>query len=227
MRILGLLIVIVGVSLPIANAQGTDAPDGARIESAEVSGLAMDRLSPGLRQDIDALVGEGLNREHVGELAARIEAELPELIVAVRHVQRPDGEVQVIFLVARISENPDLAANINARYIVDSVKISGIADAEVSQELRDDMQALVGDRLDPDQAQRLRDRLAAELPGYKVTRRISRGHESERIRVIFVVREPDTPRWIPFAPSRSKLVYHSDLGWSGVLDIPMGGVTIA
>ena len=93
----------------------------------------------------------------------------------------------------------------------------------MSQELRDDLQDLVGERLDPDQAQRLHDRLAAELSGYSVRRRISRGRESERIRVIFIVGKPDTPRWIDFAPSTSKFVYHSDLKWGGVLDIPMGG----
>ena len=86
----------------------------------------MDRLSSELRHDIDALIGAGLNREHVDELAARIEAELPELVVAVRNVQRPFGEVRVIFLVARINENRDLASNINARYTVESVTISGI-----------------------------------------------------------------------------------------------------
>ena len=102
-------------------------PEGAIIGSAEVSGLGVDRLSSELQQDIDALVGEGLSHERVGQLAARIEAELPEFIVAVRSVQRPDGAVRVIFLVARIIDNPDLASNINARYTVDSVKISGIA----------------------------------------------------------------------------------------------------
>ena len=223
MRTLGLLVAIVGLSFPVANAQDTDAPEGALIESVEVSGLSLDRLSPELRQDIDALVGEGLNRERVGELAACIEVELPELIVAVRNVQRPDGKVRVIFLVARISDDRDLATNINTRYIVDSVEISGVPDTEVSQELRDDLQALVGKRLDPDEAQRFHDRLAAELPGYHVRRRISRGRQSETIRVTFIVGEPDTPRWIRFAPSRSKFVRHSDLGRSGVLDIPMGG----
>ncbi len=223
MRTLGLLLAIVGVSFAVANAQDTDAPEGAIIKSAEVSGLAIDRLSSALQRDIDALVGEGLSHERVAQLAAQIEAELPELIVAVRSVQRPDGEARVIFLVARISDNPDLASNINARYTVDSVEISGIPSDDVSQELRDDLQDLVGERLDPDQAQRLHDRLAAELPGYTVRRRISRGRESERIRVIFIVGKPDTPRWIDFASSTSKLVYHSDLAWGGVLDIPMGG----
>ncbi len=29
--------------------------------------------------------------------------------------------------------------------------------------------------------------------------------------------------WIPFTPSRSKIVYHAYQGWSGALDIPLGG----
>ena len=185
--------------------------------------MALNRLSPGLRQAINALVGNRLNRAQIGELASRLEAEQPEFVVAVRNVLRPDGEVRVIFLVARISDDRDISSNINARYTVDSVEISGIPDTAVSQELRDDMQALVGDRLDPDEADRLRDRLAAELPEYNVRRRVSRGRRSARVRVIFVVSEIETPPWIDFAASRSKLVYHSTLGWSGVLDIPMGG----
>ena len=223
MRPLGLLVVIVGLAFPVANAQEPDAPEGAPIASVEVSGFSVNQLSPGLRQAIDALVRGPLSQARVVELASRIEAEQPELVVAVRSVLRPDGEARVIFLVARISDDRDIASNINARYTVDSVEISGVEDSAVSQELRDDMQALVGERLDPDEAARLHERLEAELPGYTVRRRVRRGRRSARVRVIFVVSELETPRWIPFAPSRSKLVYHSTLGWSGVLDIPMGG----
>ena len=211
MRTFGLLVAIVGLSVAVAHAQADDPPEGALIESVEVSGLALDRLSSELRHALDMLVGRELNRERVDELAGRIEAERPELIVAVRNIPRPDGEARVIFLVARISDDRDLVSNINARYTVDAVKISGIPDARVSQGLRDDLQALVGDRLE------------AELPGYTVRRRISRGRRSERIRVSFIVTEPDRPRWIPFAASRSQFVYHSDLAWGGVLDILMGG----
>ena len=38
------------------------------------------------------------------------------------------------------------------------------------------------------------------------------------IRVVFEIFEEP---WIRFAPTRSKLVYHAQQGWSGVLDIPM------
>ena len=95
-------------------------------------------------------------------------------------------------------------------------------DSEISQSLRDRLQALVGKRLDHDEAEELNDRLEAERPGFDVHRRISRGSERGRIRVVFEFSEKEGTRWIPFTGSRSKFVYHSEQGWSGVLDIPMG-----
>jgi len=223
MRTLTLLLVLLGAAPVLAaDAQEADAPEGSLIEAAEVSGLPLDQLSPGLRQDIEALAGTPLNRERVGELAARIEAEQPEFVAAVRSVPRPDGKARVIFLIARISDDRDLVSNINARYTVESVEICGIPETEISQPLRDRLQALVGGRLDHDEAERLDDLLAAERPGYDVKRRISRGSEPGRIRVVFEFNESEGTRWIPFTPSRSKFVYHSDQGWSGVLDVPMG-----
>jgi hypothetical protein len=218
MRTLALLLVILSHPWPVAHAQEADAPEGAIVEAVEISGFSPNDLSPGLRKDIDALVGTPLNGERVRELASRIEGEQPEVVAAVRSVSRPDGKARVIFLVARISDDTDLTENINARYIVESVEIEGPS-SDVSPQLRDDLQKLVGRRLDTEEAEQLRDRLESELPGRDVSRRISKGSQSGRIRVVFEVFEEP---WIRFAPPRSKLVYHAEQGWSGVLDIPMG-----
>jgi hypothetical protein len=216
MRTLALLFTLLGLPLVAAHAQDSDAPEGAVIDAVEISGFSLSSLSPGLQQDINTLVGTALARERLDELASRIEDEQPEVVAAVRTVARSDGKARVVFLVARISEDTDLTENINARYVVESVEIEGPSD-EVSQQLRDDLQKLVGRRLDTDEAEELRDRLEDELPGRDVARRISKGSESGRIRVVFeVFVEP----WIPFVPPRSKLVYHAEQGWSGVLDIP-------
>src|SRR5690606_24249248 len=67
------------------------------------------------------------------------------------------------------------------------------------------------------------DALAAELPGHDVTRRILRGSQQGRIRVVFDVSEVDAPRWIRSPASRSKFVYHGDQVWSGVLDMSFVG----
>ena len=217
MRTLALLVLLLGLSFVQANAQEADAPEGAIIDSVEMSGFSPYNLSPGLQKEFDSLVGSPLNRERLNQLVSRIEGEQPEMVAAVRSVARPDGKAHVIFLVARISEDTDLSENINARYIVESVEIEGPS-SEVSQQLRDDLQKLVGRRLDSDEAEELRDRLEDELPGRDVSRRISKGSQPGMIRVVFEIFEEP---WIRFAPTRSKLVYHAQQGWSGVLDIPM------
>jgi hypothetical protein len=217
-----LLLCIVGVAARPAAAQDSEPWDGARIQSAEVVGLASDELSPGLRRDIDALAGRSLARPDLSQLARRIEEERPEVVVAMRIDPRDGGEVRVFFLVARISDDAGLGSNINARYEVESVEIEGLKEHEISAALRDRLQALVGTRLDPAEADRLIDALKAEQPGYDVSRRIERGSRRGRIHVVFKFTETEGLRWIPFAKSRSKFVYHSDAGWSGLHDIPMG-----
>ncbi len=224
MRTLALLLALVAAPFA-AHAQQAVVPDGAIVESAEVSGLALDQLSPGLQQEIAALAGQPLNRERLNALAARIEGERPDVVAGVRDVAQPDGRVRVVFLVARISDNEDLAENINARYTVEHVEVTGIPDRKVSQELLDELQALVGKPHDPTEADRLARKLEAELPDYEVSRRMRRGDESGRIRLVFEIRRSERSRWLRFTPSRSKLVYHQDQGWSGVIDLPIGGRT--
>ncbi|MGH9199617.1 MAG: hypothetical protein ACRD2A_00080, partial [Vicinamibacterales bacterium] len=222
MRTCGLLLTLLVASAKAATDQQPVVPQGTIITAAQVTGFDVDRLSPGLREDIRNLAGTPLTQGPLDALAARIEAERPQYVAAVRAVMDPDGQARVFFVVGRqeVRERDD---NINARYIVESVAIEDVPETYVSQSLRDDLRALVGDRLDPDEADKLHDRLEAELPGYDVKRRIRRGSQRGRIRVVFEVREGEGLRLIRFRPSRSKIVFHSDLGWSGVLDIPIGG----
>ena len=112
MRTLTLLLLLASIAAPSskASAQETEPAEGTRIESAEVSGLALDQLSPGLQRDIEALKGDRFERERINRLAQRIEEEHPEVVAAVRTVPRPDEDVRVIFLVARISDDGDLVS---------------------------------------------------------------------------------------------------------------------
>ena len=223
MRSLVLLLLLGSLSLPpLAAAQDAEPPEGTVIESVDVTGLSLDQLSVELRRDIESLAGERLNRERLNRLAARIQNEHPEVVAAVRSVARPDDTARVIFVVARISEDGDLASNINARYVVERVEIAGIPEEDVSRSLRDRLQALVGRRFDNDEADDLTEDLRQELAGHTVRRHIERGSAPGQIRVVFEVHEAP---WIPFLPTRSKFVYHSDLGWSGAIDIPMGGAS--
>jgi surface antigen Omp85-like protein len=225
MRIVTLLLLLASLAVPcaVARAQEPEPAEGTRIESAEVSGFSIDQLSPGLQRDIESLKGERFQRDRIDRLVQRIEEEHPEVVAAVRTVSRPDDQVRVIFLVARISDDGDLVANINARYPVESVEIRGIPETDISQALRDRLQRLIGGKLDNDEADDLINRLTGERPGYDVSRRIERGTRPGQIRVVFEFSEAERLRWMPFVRSRSRYVYHSDQGWSGVHDIPMGG----
>lgn len=205
-----------------APAPSAAAPAIPLIESADVVGLPREDLSSDLRRDIEALAGAPLDRERLAALAARIDAEHPELAASVRDVTGPDGRVRVVFVLTRIDENEALAANINTRYTVERVDIRGIDEARVSRALLDDLHALVGRPLEDEEADRLAGRLHDEFPEHEVGRSVSRGDETGRVRVTFLVRRSEASWWVPFARNGSKLVYHADQGWSGVFDIPFG-----
>ena len=95
-------------------------------------------------------------------------------------------------------------------------------DAELTQALRDDLQALVGKRLDSGEADRLQERMERELPRYDVSRRIQRGSEVGRIRLVYEARKKELPHWLRFEPLRSNAIFHSDQGWGSYLDLGIG-----
>src|SRR5262245_42866107 len=98
LNVLLLLLFLVVAGAP-ADAQDIEPVDGARIESAELSGFPLNKLSPGLQRDIEALAGSPLERERINGLAQRIEEEHPDVVAAARAVARPEGQARVIFLV--------------------------------------------------------------------------------------------------------------------------------
>src|SRR4029078_9664054 len=100
-------------------------------------------------------------QERLDELTARLEAERPRYVAAVRAAMDPDGQARVFFMMGR-QDQPDHDDNVNARYIVDDVDITGISELKISQALRDEMHALVGKRLDSSDADRLEERLETE-----------------------------------------------------------------
>lgn len=201
--------------------QRPTVPDGTIISSVDVSGFDAERLSPGLRQDIRALEGTPLNQERLVGLAARIEGERPGHVAAVRAVMDPDGRAHVTFIVGERDRERD-EDNVNTRYVVDHVAIEGVPDSDVSAALHDDLQALVGRRLDSDEADRLRDRIQRELPGYDVSRRISRGDEPGHIRIVYELRKKEPPPWLRFEPTRVNAIYHSEQGWGSFLTLGIG-----
>ena len=226
MRILTRWISIAVVSLLLAplaaRAQETTPPDGTRIASAQVSGLELSKLSPGLQEDIGKLIGSALDRQKLRELAARLEAEQPRYVAAVRVTPEPDGSARVVFVVARMRD-PEHQANVNAKYIVEHVDIRGVADKDITAEMRVDMEALTGKPLDSELAERLEARLKSAFGDYNVERRTGRGSQPGQIRVVFQLTRTEQSRWLRFEPLEANALYHSDQGWGAMLPLTLSG----
>jgi predicted outer membrane protein len=222
MKTLPVLILLLALPLAAAQAQETEPPDGTRISSALVSGLDLDRLSSGLREEIEKLTGTSVNRQALRDLAARIETEHPRYILAVRISQAPDGGARVVFVAARMPDE-QREANINDRYTVEDVEIKGVPERNLSQALRDDLHALAGRPLDSDEADRLETRLKDALPGYEVSRRSVKGSQPGRIKLIFVANQAEWSRWLRFEPVTADAVFHSEQGWGANLPLSMSG----
>jgi hypothetical protein len=225
MRTVGLLLTLLVTTAQAATDQQPVVPEGTIITAAQVTGFDIDRLSPGLREDIRNLAGTALTQARLDALAARIEAERPRYVAAVRAVMDPDGQARVFFVVGRqeVAERDD---NINARYVVEQADIRGVPDEELTQALRDDLDALVGQRLDSGAADRLQERIERELPQYDVSRRMQRGSQVGRIKLVYEARKKELPQWLRFESLRSNALFHSDQGWGSFLDLGIGDRTI-
>ncbi len=215
MRILARCVLIVITLLLLAparaNAQETNPPDGAAIKSAQVSGIELSKLSPGLQADIAKLTGSALDRQQLRELAARLEAEQPRYVAALRVTAEPEGGARVVIVVARMRD-PEHEANINAKYIVEDVEITGVRDSDITAEMRADQQALIGKPLDSELAERLATRLRSAFTSYNLERRTSAGVSPARSKSPSTSRGPNSRdgsagnRWRPmrsFTPIRA------------------------
>ena len=222
MKILSLFIALLAIARPAAAAQETEPPDGTRIVSALVSGLDLNRLSPGLREDIGKVAGTALNRQLLRDLAARIETEHPRYIAGVRVSQDPAGGARVVFVVAPLLDR-QREADINSRYVVEEVDLRGVPERDLNQALRDDLHGLEGRPLDSEEADRLETRLREALPDYEIRRRSVRGSQPGRIRLIYDAQRAEWTRWLRFEPIEMNTIFHSDQGWGANLPLSISG----
>ena len=225
MRSLGLLITLLAVSPQAATDQTPAVAPGTIITSAHVTGFDVERLSPGLREEITRLEGTPLDQQRLDELAARIEAERPRYVAAVRSVLDPDGRARVFFVMGR-RDQPDRDDNVNTRYVVERAELSGVRDEELTQVLRDALAAFVGKRLDSPEAGQLQEQIERDLPNYDVSRRIRRGSQPGTIRLVYEAQRRELPAWLRFEPLKTNVIYHSDQGWGSFLSLNMGNRTV-
>jgi len=121
----------------------------------------------------------------------------------------------------------DSDLNVNRRYTVDSVIVAGkgwranVAEPteKLSNGLRRDMMALIGQKLNPGVLDDVATRIKKELSAREVSHHIVRAEVPDHVRVEFEVKQSS----FGVTANLTKLLYNSRQGWSGG---GMGGVTV-
>ncbi|HSB13478.1 MAG TPA: BamA/TamA family outer membrane protein [Bryobacteraceae bacterium] len=105
--------------------------------------------------------------------------------------------------------------NVNSRYRVERVDISDNGINRISRTLREDLDRLVGEKLNPQKLDRLAQRIRRELNARLVQQKLERGTQPEQVIVLFEVtgRRPRQN----FDASMTRGVYHAKQGWSGAI----------
>ncbi len=109
--------------------------------------------------------------------------------------------------------------NVNEKYEVESVLVSGIPESKISKTLNADLQKLVGEKYNEEASNKLAKRLRQELREYSVTVKLKPGDEADHVKLIF---ETERIRWKRFEVPIPPVVYHSKEGLSGALDFSFG-----
>ena len=106
--------------------------------------------------------------------------------------------------------------NVNSKYTVERVDITGGSKNQVSRGLREDLESLVGQHVNPETLERLARRIRSELRARLVSHKITRGSEPEKVAILFEVKGRRPMKGSDL--SLTKGVYHAKQGWSGALD---------
>jgi hypothetical protein len=112
------------------------------------------------------------------------------------------------------------SVNVNSRYIVEAVEITGFNTARMGDALRDRLQRIVGASYDTDILDELARQMRKDLHAKAVTQHLTRGSSPENVKVVFDV----TRRSAAVDISVPKFLYHSKQGWSAQVE---GTTTIA
>ena len=106
---------------------------------------------------------------------------------------------------------PSADLNVNSRYTVESIDFDHRSHYRLSNSLLEEMQHVVGQRLNSETLNRLATRICGELRAHSVTFRLARGQEPDHVKVVLDVDR----RAGYFDLSIPKFTYNSKLGLSG------------
>jgi len=113
-----------------------------------------------------------------------------------------------------LAGSADQEINVNTRYTVESVELSGQDKAAISTGLRSELTHLIGEKLNPTALDDLAVRIRRELHVHEVSHRVLRGVNPNHVRVVFDVKRPAAK----FEVSAPKLLYQSQEGFTGKLE---------
>lgn len=111
--------------------------------------------------------------------------------------------------------NPQEDVNVNSRYTVESVNVLGAAVSKLSTDIRHEMDAVIGQKLDNSVLDRLATRIRRDLRVPNVSVRIKRGQAPDHVTVEF---EVEGGRRTEFDVAVPKFAYHSRQGWTAIGD---------
>jgi len=120
-----------------------------------------------------------------------------------------------LFSARAFSWNPSDDTNVNSRYTVESVEITGANEARLSRGLRDELRRYVGQRFSPEAFARLSGRVREELKARIVSPKLLKGSEPESVRVVLDV----LGRRVTASTDNSRLAWHTQQGWTGSLQL--------
>jgi hypothetical protein len=109
---------------------------------------------------------------------------------------------------------------VNSRYTVERVDIEGSGESKVSQTIRDEMQKLVGEKLDQDKANQILHEINLRLrPRYTAAKRVTKGSDPQHVVVVYDIHKA---RLIPYIEEPSqRIVYHSRQNFSVDVTAPI------
>jgi hypothetical protein len=118
-----------------------------------------------------------------------------------------------VFSARAFSWNAGDDTNVNSRYTVESVEITGASESGLSRGLREELRRYVGQRFSPEAFAQLSGRVREELRARIVSPKLLRGSAPDSVRVVLDV----MGRRIHVATDGSRLAWHTRQGWTGEL----------
>lgn len=110
----------------------------------------------------------------------------------------------------------DDGGNPNSKYTVESViVVPESANKRLSSGIQSEINALIGQKFDPDKADKVRNRISEHLHR-DVQRNVERGDKPEHVKVVY-----SAPRMFQADADVTKFAYHSKHGWTTAVQAPI------